>query len=742
MFFNEEDFSKDENLVCPSEFDFSNLLYNSLFSDFTILVPNPPQSKKSIIPAHRFILNSFSGYFHQLFEMTPNEKEISVCFPDWASIGIYIIHEYFYSGKPIIYSVENISSIVCVAFTWSVDSIKEELLNYLNSNIPIEQSLPTLTKIFNYIPNGCDSEKNLIELTGRGISLFPKTQFETLPYPIFIKIVDCVSLIQPDQKTSTSLCDAIEHYFQKNIINLGSHEFSQLVKKFTMKYNHNGIITLYKFGLIYGWNVRLVESKILHAWKNLDQEMLSQLPIQSLKKLLHENFLNIEHEDDLVDFIFLVYKNHKFDIDTKLSANSFSSIHSNVKSYSVSNFKSNFASKNPPVASQSVLNLALSAELDSSIPFVYMNSSNFKTAASDLYSTTTTTTTSDEDKSVNNNNQIANNSSNSLISATFIDTSSNVSNNLEIDHNHNNNDYNESTKTQKNNPIVISKNPNNDEFKNETISEDDLMNSLWQELRVCFLSKSSIEKLYFSPLVPGYIKNGIGSKIGKCTQQAPRLPRTKIKCLILGAVDSSALRDVRDLIVSTSFEESNIVSIRADHEFDVKMIFEFHSVFIFGFFKFWNREEVSKKLLEFHKEGGGVFVCYGTHRNDGFGIGEPFSSVLPIEPVLNPDLTTEFIVVDKRKTRFEGCKYMRLICRARSDGIVENYWDDGVPFLIRKGRDKEGNGAVYILNATPVSNDIIEQQWKYKDKHIQHMVSNAIIYVSNVIMSKRNQKNP
>ena len=93
-----------------------------------------------------------------------------------------------------------------------------------------------------------------------------------------------------------------------------------------------------------------------------------------------------------------------------------------------------------------------------------MNSSNFKTAASDLYSTTTTTTTSDEDKSVNNNNQIANNSSNSLISATFIDTSSNVSNNLEIDHNHNNNDYNESTKTQKNNPIVISKNPNNDEL--------------------------------------------------------------------------------------------------------------------------------------------------------------------------------------------------------------------------------------------------------------------------------------
>ena len=83
---------------------------------------------------------------------------------------------------------------------------------------------------------------------------------------------------------------------------------------------------------------------------------------------------------------------------------------------------------------------------------------------------------------------------------------------------------------------------------------------------------------------------------------------------------------------------------------------------------------------------------------------------------------------------------MRLVCCARKDGIVENYWDDGIPFLIRKGRDKEGHGAIYILNATPVSNDIIEQQWKYNDKHIQRMISNAIVYVSNVIISMRSVK--
>ena len=84
---------------------------------------------------------------------------------------------------------------------------------------------------------------------------------------------------------------------------------------------------------------------------------------------------------------------------------------------------------------------------------------------------------------------------------------------------------------------------------------------------------------------------------------------------------------------------------------------------------------------------------------------------------------------------------MRIICRARNDGIVENYWDDGVPFLIRKCRDKEGHGAIYVLNATPVSGDIIGQQWSNKDKHIQNMMSNVIIYVSNVLISKRKKEN-
>lgn len=682
--FNEEDFSKDESLICLSQFDFSNLLYNTLFSDFAIIVPNPPNGKKSLIPSHKFILHSSSGYFRNFFESAPNEKEVSVCFPDWATYGIYEILEHIYSRKSIKLSVDNIASIVCVAFSWSVDGLKDELYNFLNSKIPVSLSLPILLKIYNYIPINCKSEQILVEMTGRGLTSFGKAQFENLPYRLLFKIVDYVGSLLPDEKNTFMLCEIIENYFQKNIVNLGSHEYNQLVKKFTMKANHSGIINLYKIGLMYGWNVRLVETKILHTWKNLNQEMLSQLPIQSLKKLLHENFLNIDSEDDLVDFIFLVYKTHSFDIDSKLkNAISSSSTQPNMKSFSVSNFKSSFSTEfTQNSTSHSFFNLTLNTLLDSSSLLVNDNSSqssNYKNVASDLYSSSNEEDTNQHENEENNNKNIS----------------------------------------------------------NENVDE---ISTLWKELRISFLSKKSIERLNQSPLVPDYIKNSIVHKTYNI-QQAPRLPRTKVKCLILGACDDSALRDVRNLLLSTSFEESNIQSVRADREFDINMIFEYHSVLIYGFFLFWNRDEVSKKLFEFHNEGGGVFICYGAIRSDSFGIGEPFLSCLPIYHIDNPDLTNEFVITDKRKTRSEGCKYMRIICRARNDGIVENYWDDGVPFLIRKCRDKEGHGAIYVLNATPVSGDIIGQQWSNEDKHIQNMMSNVIIYVSNVLISKRKKEN-
>ena len=278
---------------------------------------------------------------------------------------------------------------------------------------------------------------------------------------------------------------------------------------------------------------------------------------------------------------------------------------------------------------------------------------------------------------------------------------------------------------------------NNENSNTQPLS--DQISCLWCELRFSFLSSKSIHKLNSSPLVPICIKKNLVKPL--TPQQAPRLPRDKVKCLILGACDDSSLRDVRKMIMSTSFNESNVVCVRADKEFDIDMIYDFHSIFIFGFFTFWNREEVSRNLYQFHLDGGGIFVCYGALRNDHFGIGDPFLQCLPIEHVANPDLTNEFIVTDKRKTRYEGCRHMRAICRGRKDGIIESYWDDGVPFLVRKGRSKDGKGAIYILNATPVSSDIFAEQWSSHDKRVQHLISNAIIYISNVLISKRNQRN-
>ncbi|OHS93942.1 hypothetical protein TRFO_39873 [Tritrichomonas foetus] len=563
------DLCPDGNPICPLPYQFKSLLYNTLFSDFTIHVHNAPTEKLRHIPTHRFLLDSFSGYFHQLFNDMPNEKSLSVYFPDWATPGIYAILEFIYKGGKMKFTNENIGPITYIVFIWEISSLQDECLNELNNFTDPFQSLTILSHISSLIPEKSAAEQKLIENVALNLSLFDKTQCEDLSFQLFEKISSYAYDHLSKNDTYCALCEAIEHYFQKNIVRLGSHEFNQMIRIFSMKSGHSGIISLYKIGLTYGWNIKNCESKILHAWERLDQDKLSKLPIDSLQRLLHENYLNTKSEDNLVDFIFLVHKNQP---------------------------------------------------------------------------------------------------------------------------------------------------------------EEDIT-CLFKELRFRLLSKESKEKIKQSKIeIPYEILNGqIPNRI------TGRLPRSRIKCLILGACDDSALADLKHMLNSSWIKDSHIVTQRADTPYDIDFT-QFHTIFVFGFYKFWNPEKstVSQLLYQYHCAGGGLIIAYGAHRADSYGIGEPLKSALPIEYETSNEIMNSASLNDKKK-RYSGCKHMRVkSLKARADGIVESYWNDGVPFLIKKHETGQ-NGAIYVLNATPCSVEVISDQWEGNDNSIIRLFGNVVVSSANYI---------
>lgn len=628
---NEDEILRSQSVIISSQLDFSHLLYNPLFSDFLIILSNPPENRPTSIPVHRFLLNAFSEYFREYFKYNPNEKSVQIYFPDWATPGIFDILQYIYSSQSILINVENISALVYVSCKWSVKSLITSLFEFLNTEIPSECSLSTLIKVSEFLPENSSTEKTLIKLVAQHFTLFKKEEFESIPFTLLMKIVQTIQLFPCDDIIYYALDDMLINYFLKNIVHLGSYEFKHIIQTFTMRVVHNGILTLYKIGLRYGWNVKLVETKILHSWQRFDKNELCTLPIESLTRLLHQNYINTESEDDLVDFILL------------------------VQNYYSSNPQEEQAMQ---LKKKNQYSVQLDDESDSSSDSCLLLSTNFS-------------------------------------STSFIESR----------------------------PEII-----------ETSGEDSQkidLTPLWREIRLNALSPAYLAKLRESPFVPTDVKNM------KCTSSylGRRLPRNEIKCLILGSCDEPAMQDMKQMLLRTWLLESNVLCIDGSKPFDTNIFFNFHTIFIFSFYLFWNRKEISEKLYEFHQQGGGIIICYGAIRNDLFGLGEPFSSSLPFE-CLDPDLL-DLAHLSHRNNCNCGCKTMRILCKPKEGAIVEKYWNDGIPLIIRQHSHHNGCGSIFVFNAIPVSNNIISDQWEADNKCMLHIFGNAIISVANTVSSRR-----
>jgi hypothetical protein len=367
--------------------------------------------------------------------------------------------------------------------------------------------------------------------------------------------------------TAVSLCAAIECYVSANLTRLGSHEFAQLVSRFTMSHPHNGILTLYRLSLQRGWDSEVCENKIIHSWRSLDMNRLSEFPVTALARLLRAHYLNVESEDQILDFIIMV--------GSRSSAASVA-------------------------------------------------------------------------------------------------------------------------------PLV-------------------------KELRLRSLSPDGFERFLGCPLVPEELKRQ------QITVYTPgRIARRSIRCLVLGACDQPSLNEVKELIGNWVLEE-NLMLVRADkpHNLDFS---DYHSILVFGFFKFWEREALGKALFAYHNSGGGLIIAYGACRTDGFGLGKEVSSILPIEigfekpPIALPE-----------KEAFNGCRNLRLVCTARDDGTVQASWDDGVPFVVSKPAFRD-EGAITLFNAIPLSNRIIAGQPAFTNRILDRTLGLAIVSVAGEVYSRRRSR--
>ena len=563
----------ESNPFEPLPCQFSNLLFSDLFSDFTLIVPNAPSPKLARIPVHRFLLASCSEYFASIFKQMEKETELTVCFSDWSVSAVELVLTEVYLNSSLKLTNENVAAVLTVACVWRIKPIIAACKQFILERVAVQQSLSILARAERVIEDDPTVLNSLVSQVIGDMCRFESSEFSTLSFKLFMSICQRVYYQRADDAVANALCGAIETYVTTNLKKFGSYEFDQLVKMFTMKTAHNGIITLYKIGLDFKWDTKLCETKILHAWRWLDPERLSKLPVKSLQKLISSNFLNVKSEDALLDFVCLVAKN------------------------------------------------------------------------------------------------------------------------------------------QPDSPDI---------------------HRLMGEVRVGSLSDEYQQKYMDSPHVPEAKRMRRPSVL-----EARRLARADVKCLLLGACDDAALEDLKSMLVRCQMDEERLTAVRADKPYQVDFS-EFHTIVVFGFYKLWNCESLSKALYTFHNDGGGLIIAYGANRMDEFGIGEPLRSALPIEKPTQCDIAKMTFYADS-KAPSVGCKNMRQICKARDDGVVESYWDDGYPFAISKKATKD-EGGIVVLNAIPVSSDIIPGQWSKANKSMTRLLVSSIVSVASVVYSRRNKE--
>jgi hypothetical protein len=246
-------------------------------------------------------------------------------------------------------------------------------------------------------------------------------------------------------------------------------------------------------------------------------------------------------------------------------------------------------------------------------------------------------------------------------------------------------------------------------------------------VRIASLSPEYLEKFRSSPIVPQVLKTH------EIDIYSPRrLPRSEVRCLLLGACDLKALGDVKRSLVYGGLTEEYLVAVRADQPYQIDFS-TFHVILLFGFYKFWQRSGVSRSLYAFHNNGGGLVLAYGAHRSGPLGIGEPLASAIPIEIGSGSEFHDPPVDVEGEQL---GCKNMRVICQARDDGMVITTWNDGIPLVIQRQHNKE-EGGISVFNAIPVSNEIIRDQWSPSNKTMIRPLVSAIISVASEVRSRR-----
>lgn len=295
----------------PLPCNFADILESSKFSDFTIYVPNAENEKDSSLRVHRFILDSQSSFFHDFFSRTPEEKSITLCFPQYAVPWIKKVLHFIYSSEEIEFTNENIAPIFFISTTWGVGKICKEANNFILTKLSPEFALDTLSKLSAQLSNNTDAVKHLIDTIYKNISIYKPEDFSDLPFDIFDQILSLVNASRPLGDAVNALCSCLEYYVKENINKLGKNEFETLIQRFNLKTNHSGILTLYKYSIQFDWGVRFAHPKVLHSWRYLEQKELARLPLKNLNRLLSENYINTNGEDEILDFILLACQEHK-----------------------------------------------------------------------------------------------------------------------------------------------------------------------------------------------------------------------------------------------------------------------------------------------------------------------------------------------------------------------------------------------------------------------------------------------
>lgn len=289
-------------------YDFSPLLYNTKFSDYTLIIQNAPQTKMSKVPVHRFLLSSRSNYFKEYFIQNARSNKIILWLPDYYIEQIYSFIEYFYTLKPIQLNDDNVANVMHISILWGVDEVKEEASKYIINKLSYGANLRVLVQLIDYIDSNGDVYHSLTKNIVNNFLVYKKEDFADLPFSTFEFITEEVCSKRPNENIIDAICNSIEYYIVNNIEKLGKGEFESLVVKFSIETHHSGMVTLYEYSLIHNWCVSIIESKLLHSWRFLDMKRLAKFPIDRLSVLIDKNFINVDSEDEIYDFIKLVHE--------------------------------------------------------------------------------------------------------------------------------------------------------------------------------------------------------------------------------------------------------------------------------------------------------------------------------------------------------------------------------------------------------------------------------------------------